>query len=220
MRYFVHSVVALDKVYVALTFDDGYLAHYHIAKYLYEEGIKATFFVITHLEAFENKPLLTIHPELLWEISDMGHEIGSHSCSHPILTRLPLRGLEREIIESKQWLEEMLTKPVEGFAYPGGFYNKDVVLAVAKYYKYARLGGKRFEAKTWNSRKRSRYLIEGIGYRELLKMPLKRAIYHNIKPVIVFHDDPLYKVKAVIAYLKLWRVEFITLRELVDSMMM
>jgi peptidoglycan/xylan/chitin deacetylase (PgdA/CDA1 family) len=212
-------MVALDKVYVALTFDDGYLVHYHIAKYLYKEGIKATFFVITHLKIFEDKPLLTMYPELLQEISDMGHEVGSHSCSHSVLTDLPLWRLEREIIESKRWLEEMLTRSVEGFAYPGGFYNKNVVLAVAKHYKYARLAGKRFEAKTWNAHKHSRYLIEGIGYRELLKMPLKRVIYYNIKPVIVFHDDPLYKVKAVIAYLKLWRVEFTTLRELANNMM-
>jgi peptidoglycan/xylan/chitin deacetylase (PgdA/CDA1 family) len=202
-------------LYVALTFDDGYLSHYHIAKYLYEEGIKATFFVVTHLKNFEGKPLLTIYPELLQEMNDMGHEIGSHSCTHPILTELPPWRLEHELVESKNWLEKTLKRPIKGFAYPGGFYNKNVVLAVAKYYEYARLAGKRFEAKTWNSRRRSRYLIEGIGYKELLEMPLKCIIYRNIKPVIIFHNEPLYIVKAVITYLKLWKAEFVTLKELV-----
>lgn len=201
-------------LYVALTFDDGYLIHYCIAKYLYEEGIRATFFVITNLKNFESKYLLTLHPELIQAISEVGHEIGSHGCTHFVLTQLPPQRLEQELIESKRWLEKILKKRVEGFAYPGGFYNKDVVLTVAKYYRYARLAGKRFEAKTWNSCIYSQYLIEGIGYKELLKLPLKYILYRNIKPVIVFHNEPLYVVKAVIKYLRLWRAEFVTLGEL------
>ena len=194
-------MVAL-KVYAALTFDDGYLSHYHIAKSLFEEGIKGTFFITTRLKHFEGEPLLTLHLKLIRAINDMDHEIGSHNCTHIILTSLSHRQVEQEISESRYYLEEILSKKVRGFAYPHGFYNKDVISKVARYYEYARLAGKRFEAKTWNSCIKSRYLIEGIGYKELLKLPTKYISYRHIKPVIVFHNGPLYIVKAVIRYLR------------------
>jgi peptidoglycan/xylan/chitin deacetylase (PgdA/CDA1 family) len=204
------------KVYAALTFDDGYLSHYYIAEFLFKEKIKGTFFVVTYLKHFEGKPLLTLHPELIRAISDLDHEIGSHSCTHVALTSLSYRQVEQEVSESRYYLEKILNKKVKGFAYPHGFYNKDVISKVARYYEYARLAGKRFEAKTWNSCIRSHYLIEGIGYKELLKLPMKYIIYRHIKPVVVFHNDPLYIVKAVIRYLRCWNVEFVTLSELLE----
>lgn len=33
---------------VVLTFDDGFLEHYYVAKVLWERGIRATFFIPTH----------------------------------------------------------------------------------------------------------------------------------------------------------------------------
>ncbi|MEM4489346.1 MAG: polysaccharide deacetylase family protein [Desulfurococcaceae archaeon] len=205
------------RVHVALTFDDGYLSHYRVAKILHDEGINGTFFIITHLQYFENKPLLTLRPEIIQVISDMGHEIGSHTRSHPNLTKLPCQHIEYELKVSKSFLEGLIRKKVLSFAYPGGFYNKDVLFHVARYYKYARLAGKRFEAKTWNAQLKSRYLIEGIGYKELLKLPMKYILYRYIRPVIVFHDDPLHIIKAVIKYLRFWGAEFLTLGELFEE---
>ena len=37
---------------------------------------------------------------------DGRHEVGSHSLSHPLLTRLPLEGLRHEVVESKRRLED------------------------------------------------------------------------------------------------------------------
>jgi len=202
------------RVYVALTFDDGYLSHYHIAKILHDEGIAGTFFIITHLQYFENKPLLTLRPEIIQVISDMGHEIGSHTCFHPNLTKLSCQHIEYELKASKSFLEGFIGKKVHGFAYPGGFYDRNVLFYVTKYYRYARLAGKRFEAKTWNAQLKSRYLIEGIGYKELLKLPIKYIIYRYIRPAIVFHDEPPYIIKAVIRYLRFYGAKFTTLGEL------
>jgi len=151
------------RLLASLTFDDGYLSHYNIAKLLHKEGVRATFFVITHLKYFEGKPLLTAATELIQEIHDMEHEIGSHGCTHSILTSLPKSELEWELLQSKLYLSKLIGRDVRGFAYPSGFYNKKTVLYVAKYYDYARLAGKRFESKSWNANKRSCYLIEGIG---------------------------------------------------------
>ena len=47
-------------------------------------------------------------------------DIGGHTCSHPILTRVSGAEARREIIESRQVLQERLEAPVEFFAYPNG----------------------------------------------------------------------------------------------------
>lgn len=206
------------KMYAALTFDDGYLSHLDVAYFLYKLGIRATFFIITCLKNFEGKPLLTINPRYIQLINDMGHEIGSHSCTHARLDKLQANEIERELIESKRYLENLLGRKVKGFAYPSGFYNKDVVLMVARYYDYARLAGKRFEARTWNAVKRIPYMIEGIGAKELVKLPVKYVLYKNIHPVIVFHDDPIKLVNLVVKTLRSIGAEFVTLSELVRVM--
>jgi len=211
----------MDRGYgllASLTFDDGYLSHYNIAKLLYKEGVEATFFVLTHLRSFEGKPLLTIAPELIQEMHDMGHEIGSHGCTHRILISLSESELEQELQQSKQYLSRLVRSDIRGFAYPSGFYNEKVVSYVAKYYDYARLAGKRFESRSWNANKKSCYLIEGIGAKELVKLPIKYFVYRRIMPVIVFHDDPWFVVKATIRFLRVWNVEILPLNELVNRM--
>jgi peptidoglycan/xylan/chitin deacetylase (PgdA/CDA1 family) len=50
--------------------------------------------------------------------------IGSHSVSHPYLSRIKKAAvLRREIFESKRMLEAKLSVPVTAFAYPFGQYS-------------------------------------------------------------------------------------------------
>ena len=46
--------------------------------------------------------------------------LGSHTTSHPILTKIPLAEAEQEIAQSKSWLETTFGRPVEFFSYPNG----------------------------------------------------------------------------------------------------
>lgn len=48
---------------------------------------------------------------------------GSHTVSHPILTKIPLKKAEFEIYESKKILEENLGIPIRFFSYPNGDYG-------------------------------------------------------------------------------------------------
>lgn len=65
-----------------------------------------------------------------------GMEIGAHTVSHPILTRLPLPEAEREILQSRDQLEGLLGDGVTSFAYPNGRpgedYDRSHVEAVRK----------------------------------------------------------------------------------------
>lgn len=55
-----------------------------------------------------------------------GHEVGSHTLSHPILTQARDEELEAEITRSKSALESWLGVDVHGFCYPNGDQDERV----------------------------------------------------------------------------------------------
>lgn len=67
-----------------------------------------------------------------------GHEIGSHTCSHPILTQLPREELQAELVGSRQELSRIVERPVISLAYPNGDYDAGVLSAAEEAgYRYA-----------------------------------------------------------------------------------
>lgn len=70
------------------------------------------------------------HP-LTWdqvcELDAGGVEIGSHTVTHPILTRTEPLQLHAELSQSKTRLETVLKRKVDLFCYPNGNYNEQVV---------------------------------------------------------------------------------------------
>ncbi len=61
--------------------------------------------------------------EQLRALVEEGHEVGSHTMTHPILTQLGGNDLEREVAVSKRVLEGILGRPVSSFSYPNGDYD-------------------------------------------------------------------------------------------------
>jgi peptidoglycan/xylan/chitin deacetylase (PgdA/CDA1 family) len=71
-------------------------------------------------------------------LSAEGADIGGHTVTHPLMTKIPLENARREASESKKKVEEHIGKPVMGFAYPLGDFNAAVAQAVrASGYSYA-----------------------------------------------------------------------------------
>ncbi len=58
--------------------------------------------------------------EQIREMAEAGMEIGSHTLTHAILSRVPEPQAEREIVESKRLIEARISRPVRLFAYPNG----------------------------------------------------------------------------------------------------
>lgn len=61
-----------------------------------------------------------------------GWDIGSHTMSHPILTRIELSAVAEELQSSKRLIEQELQRPASLFAYPNGKgtdYNQDIKTA-------------------------------------------------------------------------------------------
>jgi len=108
-------------LYVTLTFDDGYLDYYTKAlPVLIEKKIPSTVFCIadflgrknihglpylgkTHLREISNTPLC---------------EIGSHSLNHPMFNKIDSNETDRQILHSKEKLQDFTGREVEFFAYP------------------------------------------------------------------------------------------------------
>lgn len=54
------------------------------------------------------------------ELHRRGFEIGAHTVTHPVLSRLPLDALRRELLVSKATIEQALGKPCPWLALPNG----------------------------------------------------------------------------------------------------
>ena len=70
--------------------------------------------------------------EDLTELANAGHEIGSHTLTHPILPNCTDAEIEREVTESKRLLEKHLDRPITSFAYPNGDCDLRSVEAVRR----------------------------------------------------------------------------------------
>lgn len=115
---------------VILTFDDGYEDFYTKAfPILKKYKLKATVFVITGMIG----KLDYLNIEMLKKMTKSRLiSIGSHTTTHPDLTKLESQKLISELTESKKFLENKLQICVNSFAYPYGKYNLLVSNEVAK----------------------------------------------------------------------------------------
>lgn len=109
---------------ISLAFDDGWKSvRTRALPVLDKYGIKATFYVITRMPEFmlhERDGRLTADD--LQELSRRGHEIGSHSQTHPNLVKLFPWKASREVFDSKVDLEGVGFS-VSSFAYPYGWHS-------------------------------------------------------------------------------------------------
>ncbi|HEU5417212.1 MAG TPA: polysaccharide deacetylase family protein [Streptosporangiaceae bacterium] len=129
---------------VGLTFDDGYTSMLDtVVPELKRYGFGATAFIISDLMGRTNEwdagpvwPLLDRAG--VAELAAAGIEIGSHTATHPHLAGLPARTQAAEVTASRARLEDLLSAPVRGFAYPYGSMDEAARHAVGEAgYQYA-----------------------------------------------------------------------------------
>lgn len=89
-----------------------------------EEKNKLLDELAKHLKVGVPEKTLGDFQALTWdqimEMKNNGIDFGSHSCSHPILSRLSLKKMEHEIVDSKREIEWKLEEEVISFCYPNG----------------------------------------------------------------------------------------------------
>ena len=124
---------------VVLTFDDGYQNFREYAfPVLQRYHFPATVFLVAGLLGKDSRWLeedgrfgaSLMDRDTIRELRARGVVFGSHSLTHPFLTKIDRSGREEEIKDSKSALEDLLGEEVQYFCYPSGDYDAGVAEAV------------------------------------------------------------------------------------------
>ena len=127
---------AIPQKAIILGFDDWHLDHYTEAfPILKKYWKKWVFFVVSNFASIDPNYM---NWEQIRELQAAWNEIWWHSFSHPNLTTVNAKELEKQVIESKKEIEKQIWKPVISFAYPIWKYNETVKKCVEKAYLFAR----------------------------------------------------------------------------------
>lgn len=109
-----------------LSYDDGNVADRRLVEIINRYGVRATF----HLNSgLLGKAGYVSRDEVC--ALYRGHEISTHSATHPDLTSIPLTEALRDVTRDRAALEEISGGIVRGMSYPYGQYN-DAVLSALK----------------------------------------------------------------------------------------
>ena len=119
--YYVNT----DQKQVAISFDAAWGADKteKIMEICDEFGVKATFFLVGMW--------VEKYPDMVKKINDNGFEIGTHSNTHPDMTKLSADSQKLELETSINLIKNITNKPVEIFRAPFGAYN-DTLISTAE----------------------------------------------------------------------------------------
>lgn len=84
-----------------------------------EYNVKATFFLVGFW--------VDKYPEMVAEIASRGFEIGTHSATHPQMSKLSAEKCREELLSSSKKIFELTSKPVQLFRPPFGDYNNQLL---------------------------------------------------------------------------------------------
>ncbi len=103
--------------YVAISFDAAWGADKtrQIMDVCESYNVKATFFLVGFW--------IDKYPEMVAEISSRGFEIGTHSETHPQMSKLDEKKINSELTSSCRKIADITGKPVQLFRPPFGDYN-------------------------------------------------------------------------------------------------
>jgi len=179
---------------VALTFDDG--PHPTVTKqilnHLDQYDAKATFFMLGNRIKYS--------PEVALEVLNRGHEIGNHTWSHPVLTKLPLDKVMHEFKTTEDIIIETIGQESTVFRPPYGATTDAIEAAIPR-----NSINWTVDTMDWKYRNASQPINS-----------IKKQIHNNA--VILMHDihqSTADGLPAVLEFLSNEGYEFVTVSELI-----
>ena len=119
----------MKTVLVTTSWDDGHKLDMKLSKLLMKYAIKGTFYISPKNREFDQRDLLT--EDQIKQIAK-DFEIGAHTMTHPVLTKINQIEADKEIFSGKKYLENLINQPVVSFSYPKGKYNQLIKKMVEK----------------------------------------------------------------------------------------
>ena len=109
---------------LTMSYDDGKIQDERLISIFNKYGIKGTFNLNYGLMEMEQKP-----PRVsMSRVAELykGHEVATHTMTHPTIERCPLTEVAEEILEDRRGLEKLTGQLVRGHAYPNGSYSEEI----------------------------------------------------------------------------------------------
>ncbi len=189
--------VNTDEKKIAISFDCAWGTDYtdKLLETMKNEQVRCTFFAV---EFWVKK-----HPDYVKKISDAGHEWGTHSATHPYMSKLDKTSVIKELTTSSRAIEDITGKKVEVFRAPYGDYN-DTLINTAK-----ELGLFTIQ---WD--------VDSLDWKNLSAQEIEKRVLSRVKngSIVLFHNQGLHTWEAlpqIINTLKERGYEFVPIGELI-----
>ena len=114
-----YTRIRTSEPLIALTFDDGPSVSNtpKLLQILKDKDVRATFFMIGQNVA--------AHPDIVKQVAAAGHEIGSHTWSHPHLSRLSVEAVTQELQKTQDAIEKVTGNKPQYLRPPYGDFTND-----------------------------------------------------------------------------------------------
>lgn len=188
-----YTPTGFTRPLVSLTFDDGYEDNATTAlPVMNARSLKS-------LQCFATQYIQgnTAAQQAVMDFKNSGHEICSHTITHPFLTSLTATQLTNEVANSQTYLRTLTGTPVKNFASPYGDYNQAVNAELQKYYRSHRTVDEGYNSKDNFDAYRVR--VQNMKNTTTLAQYqawLDQAKATNTWLVLVYHRVPVVGVEA------------------------
>lgn len=115
---------------LTLSYDDGPFADYRLVEMMNRYGVRGTFHLNSETLSCDERPNPGKVKEADVKALYAGHEVSSHTSTHPDLRYVTAGTLREQIICDREKLESLTGNIVRGMSYPFGTYNDTVLAAL------------------------------------------------------------------------------------------
>lgn len=115
---------------VEISIDDAGINDLKVADLIYKHGLATnTVFYWPVMPVVANSPKgrMSLSDDQMGKLAE-AFEIGSHTITHQLLTRIPVADARREIVESRSLLQQKFNQPINKFCWPRGYTTPELEL--------------------------------------------------------------------------------------------
>ncbi|QQR52312.1 polysaccharide deacetylase family protein [bacterium] len=198
----LYTPTGFSRGLVTVTLDDGWTDQYtNGLPILQKYAMPVTFYILSG--SLTNQPDYMTGTQVR-ALATAGHEIGSHTVTHPHMPTLSANQLTAELANSQTTLQNLIGKSVPNFAYPYGEYTAATQTVAANYYQSQRSVETGYNSKdAYNNRALKVQNITNLTTQAEIQAWINQAKANKTWLILVYHQitntpdpvDPTYATK-------------------------